>query len=423
MRAAAVRALAGVAIAVACNPVLGLEDDYFLVDAPDGGGATGRGGASGAAGSAGTAGDAGADSGGGSAGSAGSSANAGSAGDAGPDGSAGVGGADAGADADATTPATCSPACSAPTPVCRAGACRAPKSCAGLPEVCGPSAASSCCTTIQVPGGSFKRSYDGVTALDGNHPAEVSSFALDALEVTVGRFRRFVEEGGGNQNAPPATGSGSVHGATNSGWRAAWTEELPPNKAALVAGLKCQAGFHTWTDAPGANEARPMTCVTWYEAQAFCIAEGGRLPTEAEWNFAAAGGEQQRVYPWSIPATSTTITPAHTSYYADDTRRCFGDGVIGCTGADVLVGGHKSGLARWGHADLAGNAHEWVYDFYAIAYLNPCVDCAQLASASDRVLRGGSFARVGTELMAAARDHSAPVSRNAEYGFRCAYGR
>jgi hypothetical protein len=87
-------------------------------------------------------------------------------------------------------------------------------------------------------------------------------------------------------------------------WDVAWNASLPVDAAALTAAVKCNSTWQTWSDSPGtpSAESHPMNCINWYEANAFCIWDGGRLPSEAEWNYTAAGGSQQRQYPWGATA-------------------------------------------------------------------------------------------------------------------------
>jgi formylglycine-generating enzyme len=178
--------------------------------------------------------------------------------------------------------------CFTHTEICIAGACVVPPSCADLPAICGSGGSKPCCAITTVPGGSYNRSNDA------RYPATVSSFRLDRFEV-VGRFRKFVAAYPGSK---PKAGDGAHPLIAGSGWDAAWDANLPADKPTLVALSKCDSSFQTWTDAPGANENLPMNCMSWYEALSFCAWDGGRLPTEAEWNDAAAGGSEQRVCPW-----------------------------------------------------------------------------------------------------------------------------
>ena len=253
-----------------------------------------------------------------------------------------------------------------------------PPSCSGLAATCGPSK-ESCCTSLLVPGGTFYRSYDGVDFTDKSYPATVSDFYLDKYEITVGRFRQFVNAGMGTQASPPAAGAGE--GIPGSGWDTTWKTNLAATTAALTTNLKCYAGYQTWTDTAGSNESMPVNCLDWYTAFAFCAWDGGRLPTEAEWNYAAAGGSDQRYYPWSVPATSTTIDDSYAVY-------CGGS----CNSTQNVGSKSPTGDGRWGQTDLAGNVWEWTLDWYD-TYQVLCNNCANItdASASYRVVRGGYF--------------------------------
>jgi formylglycine-generating enzyme required for sulfatase activity len=277
-------------------------------------------------------------------------------------------------------------------------------SCVGLPATCGGS--KDCCVSNVVTGGTFNRSNDAA------FPATVSDFRLDVYEVTVGRFRAFVAAGKGTQANPPSPGDGAHPKIASSGWDPAFNADLPATTDALKAELKCDAAFPAWTDAPSGNETRPINCVTWFEAFAFCAWDGGRLPTEAEWNYAAAGGSEQREYPWGA-----AIDQSKASY------NCHGAGAGACVFADMLPVGSKSpqGDGRWGQADLAGNVWEYTLDYSAVPYrLNPCTNCADLRAAPYRTFRGGGFANDFFYETTSIRLERSPKIADYDVGIRCA---
>ena len=297
--------------------------------------------------------------------------------------------------------------------------------CPGLSASCGPAGTSPCCGSQLVPGGMFYRSYDKGT--DGMYPslanpATVSDFRLDTYVVTVGRFRQFVDAGMGTVANPPPTDAGArtLNGvADQGGWDATWNANLAADTAALVAALNCDSTWQSWTNAPGANEGLPLNCMTWYEAFAFCVWDGGFLPTEAEWNYAAVGGSEQRAYPWSNPASDVgSIDCSYADYYYNNATYC----VNPPTGGVNRVGSESpKGDGKWGHADLGGNVWEWTLDWYA-PYANPCNDCAQLTSSAGRVARSGVFFQDSWSIRGAYRNYFSPdlVPGLDFVGVRCA---
>ena len=284
---------------------------------------------------------------------------------------------------------------------CGGGTCCAP-SCVSLAAICGPNGSQSCCTSLPVTGGTFNRSNDVA------YPATVADFYLDKYEITVGRFRQFVNASMGTQAKPPAAGAGAHPLIAGSGWDTAWNVNLPADTNALKAAVQCDLVFQTWTDtAAGGNENRPQNCLDWYMASAFCAWDGGRLATEAEWNYAAAGGSEQRVYPWG---SSLDVSKASYDCSAD----------VSCL---IPVGSDPAGNGKWGQADLAGNVQEWTLDWYQIPYPTPCSNCAALTADSSRGQRGGDFDFDENFLQSASRAGNDPTLSNPHFGARCARDR
>ena len=276
----------------------------------------------------------------------------------------------------------------------------------------------SCCESLAVPGGTFLQgSPDSDTAAFADEKPErtvtVSSYSLDKYEVTVGRFRKFVE--GWDYGAPPA-GAGAHPRIAGSGWRSAWNKRLPKDPADFESKLAC-ANTATWTLSKGAEDSiLPINCVSWYDAFAFCAWDGGRLPTEAEWEYAAAGGDENREYPWGSQALSDDLAVYKCDFgNAGTPGDCYTDDI-------APVGSKPLGADRWGHLDLAGSMWEWGLDVYDDYPEVGSKDYANTADVAIRVLRGGSWFLSDDDLRAANRNNYAPSVRNGSVGFRCARG-
>lgn len=304
--------------------------------------------------------------------------------------------------------------------MCAAGSCRTPKSCSNDQLVCGDK--SSCCEAIEITPDSFTLRYsypdtasENMRSADDAVPRKVHRFALDRFEVSVGRFRQFIWT---YDTVPaPSEGQGAHPGFPGSGWQQAWNDDSDryPGSMFALTGAVNKYGVDVSKEA---DPLPPMRGVNWYVALAFCIWDGGRLPTEAEWAYAAFGGQEGRDFPWN-----TDLAPpiSHEDAQYSDAE------VI--HDAPAAVGTHPQGEGAFKHEDLGGNVEEWVADVHQVrlpkscqadAAPNEATECLQLEGTEFRVTRGGSYKDSGDLLRNTARSREVAVRSRAWIGFRCA---
>ncbi len=215
---------------------------------------------------------------------------------------------------------------------------------------------------VDVPAGWFLMgSDDGRRANGPEHHTYLDAFAIDRTEVTIDAFRQFIE-----QTGYIALG---------------WSDSLLSE-----------------------NPNKPMVGVLWRDAQAYCKWAGKRLPTEAEWE-KAARSEDGRRYPWGDqwdPARANTLESG--------------------IGDVVAVGSYPSAASPYGALDMAGNAAEWVYDYYDPTYYTygPTHNPSGPTEILDHGLRGGSWDSAHEHVQTTFRDSSHSVRPNVRVGFRCA---
>ncbi len=297
-------------------------------------------------------------------------------------------------------------------------------SCSALTSGC-----DDCCASLSIPAGTFPMGRSTVVGDSDyfdtdwtdelpEHETVVAAFALDKYEVTVGRFRQFVKAYNSWRSAGnPTVGAGARAPSSNTGWVESWTttgNELPPNANALSSALFCKSGYENWTNEPSTMENAPINCVSWYEAFAFCIWDGARLPSEAEWEYAAAGGggtSGNRRFPWGPGAPSI----ANANCMQPDS-------------VHMAVGSKSAGVGRWGQMDLGGSMYEWTLDWYsenfyaAFSTSGSCNNCfnATPSNPAERIFRGGGYANDCMETRAAFRNSALPATRMSTSGIRCA---
>jgi iron(II)-dependent oxidoreductase len=256
---------------------------------------------------------------------------------------------------------------------------------------------------VEVPGGTFLlgATADEPFVVDNEkwaHPVEVRPFAIARAPVTQAEFTAFVEDGGYRRRPlwNPA------------GWR--WREEAgaehPVYWRRESGGQWLRRDFDRWV---GLEPDRPALHVNWYEADAYCRWAGRRLPTEAEWEMAAAGPGPKRRFPWGQAPPSV----AHANL---DGR------AAGC----VDVGAVPGGDSACGCRQMLGNVWEWTAsDFqpYPGFAADPYREYSAPWFGTHKVLRGGCWATRGRLLRNTWRNFSRPERRDVWAGFRtCAPG-
>ena len=251
-----------------------------------------------------------------------------------------------------------------------------------------------------ITGGTFEM---GIANGDDNSPVHsvtVDNFYLDQYEVTVQQFADFLNRQGGNAQA--------------------------------CNGANCAVTFVSTTftnllNNLGVFEARPgtgrfpATWITWEGAAAYCTAVGGRLPTEAEWEYAARGVDG-RLYPWgnAEPVVFDTAIFSFTALQSSSFDRAF-----------VRVDGLPNGASPFGILGMAGGAAEWVQDWYAADFYSqplPALGYNDNDSSGLKVLRGGSWVNAADDITTVSRQALSPTNSNLNdlnnshwgAGFRCA---
>jgi len=213
------------------------------------------------------------------------------------------------------------------------------------------------------------------------HTVALDGFWIDQTEVTNAQYRRCVEAG---TCGPPAEGG-------------SYTRDT-------------YYGDSIYDD-------YPVIYVSWHQAEAYCAWAGARLPTEAEWEYAARGSDG-RMFPWGNAFDGTWLSYCDLNCGYDWADKTFDDNY-----ADTApVGNYPIGASWCGALDMAGNVWEWVADWYGGYPSGRQVNPTGPSSETHRVLRGGSWGNTPGGTHSADRHRYTPATMSYLLGFRCAMG-
>ena len=248
---------------------------------------------------------------------------------------------------------------------------------------------------VYVPAGEFEMgSTEGRDDERPVHTVALDAFEIDQTEVTNAQFAAFLNVQGNQEEG----------GAT---WLALEDEDCLVEQ--VDGEFRPKSGY--------ANH--PVIKVSWYGAAAYCEWAGARLPTEAEWEYAARGPEN-RVFPWGHDFDGTKVNYCDANCEEGWADEAFDDGYV----LTAPVGSFPTGASWCGALDLAGNVWEWVADWYGGDYYerSPTQNPLGPEEGDIKVLRGCSWYSYPDILRSASRYGYHPVIGDDNVGFRCARG-
>jgi len=270
-----------------------------------------------------------------------------------------------------------------------------------------------------LPGGSFRMGSDDPVRYDVDgegpvRPVSLSPFSIATTAVTNGQFRQFVE----------ATGFRTT--ADQVGWTFVFGGLLPddfaPTQAVASAPWWRLVEAASWSHPEGPQSNvdgrldHPVVHISWDDAQAYCQWSGTRLPTEAEWEFAARGGLDQRRFPWGDDRLVNGTHPCNVWQGSFPNHNTEDDGWYGTAPVRSF---EPNGFGLW---NTAGNVWEWCQDWFDVsASVGLGIDPAGPASGTRRVMRGGSYLCHESycfRFRVSARSSNSPDSSTGNLGFR-----
>ena len=304
---------------------------------------------------------------------------------------------------------------------------------------------------VLIPGGEFSMGAVNPLGLSGGgredmldarpiHRVRVSAFLMDATEVTNAQFEAFVKATGYvtiAEKAPTREEFPDVPLEDLVAGSVVFTP--PPGQVPLDNHLQWWAYVHgvSWRHPEGPNsdlkgrEQHPVVHIAWPDAAAYAKWAGKRLPTEAEWEFAARGGESGNIYPWGNQMHPEGKHMGNTFQGQFPHQDIATDGFKGI----APVGRFKPN--RYGLFDMAGNVWEWCADWYRPEYYAALAADGAVVSdpkgpadsfdplepgVAKRVQRGGSFLctdQYCTRYMVGTRGKGEVNSGANHIGFRC----